>query len=295
MKLQNIKNYIQIHNGMIRTQDCQEAIEVIDGVIVVTQATNLQIEYTGDSKGTYDVSLQITSPTLDLIESTNDDCTYRLSMHVAKHVHVSRYVSHGASHGLRAALIDTVSVDEYASVTCAYVDFAASNNIDAYTYHLTGKHAEVRLRLAVIASEKTRKKKQVKVVHEAPYSMSNMDNYGIAKDAGSLHIDGIGTITKGNHKSSSHQVNKILMFNDDCQAQANPYLYIDEYDVDAGHGASVGKIDDEQLYYLQSRGLSKEQALHLITLGYFTPIMEYITNEQVKEEFTNLLEEKVGI
>ena len=55
-------------------------------------------------------------------------------------------------------------------------------------------------------------------------------------------IDGVGRIYKGMSGSDTHQTNKIIVFDEGCKAQANPYLYIDEYDVKASHGASVGKI-----------------------------------------------------
>ena len=120
-----------------------------------------------------------------------------------------------------------------------------------------------------------------------------MDNYGVVKDEGKLVIDGIGTITKGQHGSASHQTNKIMVFDAKCVASANPYLYIDEYDVKASHAAGVGKMDEEHLYYLQSRGLSKKQAMHLITYGYLKPVIEVVDNEMLKERFEKALS-KVG-
>lgn len=91
--------------------------------------------------------------------------------------------------------------------------------------------------------------------HLAPHTYGDMDNYGIVKSKASLIIDGVGRIYKGMSGSDTHQTNKIIVFDEGCKAQANPYLYIDEYDVKASHGASVGKIDEDHLYYLMSRGL----------------------------------------
>ena len=68
-----------------------------------------------------------------------------------------------------------------------------------------------------------------------------------------------------------------------------------EYDVKASHGASVGKIDEDHLYYLMSRGLSKHDAMHLVTYGYFLPVLEFISVESLKERFSDVLKEKVGL
>ena len=120
-----------------------------------------------------------------------------------------------------------------------------------------------------------------------------MDNYGVAKDEAHLVIDGIGTITNGQNGSASHQTNKIIVFDPKCYASANPFLYIDEYDVQASHAAGVGKMDEEHLYYLQSRGLTKRQAMQLITYGYLMPVVEVVDNQMIKERFELALS-KVG-
>ena len=101
------------------------------------------------------------------------------------------------------------------------------------------------------------------------------------------------TITNGQNGSASHQTNKIIVFDPKCYASANPFLYIDEYDVQASHAAGVGKMDEEHLYYLQSRGLTKRQAMQLITYGYLMPVVEVVDNEMIKERFELALS-KVG-
>ena len=140
-----------------------------------------------------------------------------------------------------------------------------------------------------------KKNYRMQVVNYAPHTYGDMDNYGIVKSKASLIIDGVGRIYKGMSGSDTHQTNKIIVFDEGCKAQANPYLYIDEYDVKASHGASVGKIDEDHLYYLMSRGLSKQDAMHLVTYGYFLPVLEFISVESLKERFSDVLKEKVGL
>lgn len=54
-------------------------------------------------------------------------------------------------------------------------------------------------------------------------------------------------------------------------------------------------IDEDHLYYLMSRGLSKQDAMHLVTYGYFLPVLEFISVESLKERFSDVLKEKVGL
>ena len=74
---------------------------------------------------------------------------------------------------------------------------------------------------------------------------------------------------------------------------ANPLLQIDEFDVEANHGASIGAIDDEDLYYLMSRGLTKTQSEQLIVTGYMNPIISKINDELIKNYIAHLIEKKL--
>ena len=154
---------------------------------------------------------------------------------------------------------------------------------------LIGEGADIKIRMAALSKQNEKKAFEVTIQHLSPHTYGQMDNYGVTQDQGILTIDGIGTITKGQYGSETHQNNKIIVFDEKCMAQANPYLYIDEYDVKASHAAAVGKMDDEHLFYLQSRGLTKKQAMKLITYGYLKPVSEIIDNEVLKERFEKAL------
>lgn len=294
--LQNVKNEIIIHNGQVKKQNLSEDITIEDNKIKIVQATNIAITYTGNVEHEGMVYIDIQSPTLDMFENYEYTTTVTLKKYLNIHdgCHVTRYVDNQSKDG-NVHIEDQVVVEKEATVACAYVEMSDSNIQSSCTYNLVGEGADVVLRLAALAKQEEHKHYIVTLNHLAPYTSGVMDNYGVVKDHSSLVIDGIGTIKKGNHQSSSHQVNKIIVFDDMCNAKANPYLYIDEYDVKASHGASVGKIDEEHLYYLQSRGLSRNVAMHLVTYGYFVPVLEFIKDEQLQKQFSNTLKEKVGI
>ena len=69
---------------------------------------------------------------------------------------------------------------------------------------------------------------------------------------------------------------------------------MNEYDVKAGHAAGVGKIDEEQLYYLMSRGLTRREAEILIIHGFLMPFIDDIRSEVVKSEFLKVIERKIN-
>ena len=184
-------------------------------------------------------------------------------------------------------------IETNASFTTGYAELSDESLKANYQYHLDGEGSACYVRMAILSSSDEKKKYNVSITHHKPHTTGIMDNYGVVKEKGQLVIDGVGTITKGQHGSESHQTNKIMVFDKDCVASANPYLFIDEYDVKASHAAGVGKMDEEHLYYLESRGLTKKQSMQLITYGYLKPVLEVIDDETLRSQFEHVLN-KVG-
>lgn len=84
--------------------------------------------------------------------------------------------------------------------------------------------------------------------------------------------DGMIRIIKGAKNTNGYFDSKVLLF-DDAKGKSVPSLEIDENEVKAGHGSTIGRPDEEQLFYLQSRGLSEKEAEQLIIGGFFEPII----------------------
>ncbi len=105
-------------------------------------------------------------------------------------------------------------------------------------------------------------------------------------------FEGIGKINKNMKRSIARQSNKGIVLGENSRLEANPLLLIDEYDVVASHGASIGKIDDEQLYYLMSRGLSLKVAERLIISGFLSPVLKVLSTNMLKEDFISTVETK---
>lgn len=295
-QLQDIRNYLVVQNGTIVSHKSNDKIKIIDNKIIVDDAGSLQIIYLIDQTGNYKIDLSIKG-SLELVETYDFkvDAKFIKNIEILENSNILRYVDNQSNIEVKTNIVENVQIKRDSSVKCAYVELS-NNSIDTnINYVLIEENANATVRLAALARGEEKKHLTLSLVHEAPYTTGIMDNYGVVKNKANLIIDGIGTIKKGNRQSNSHQTNKIIVFDEGCNAKANPYLYIDEYDVKASHGASVGKIDEEHLYYLQSRGLSKEDAMHLVTYGYFIPVLEFIDNDELKELFNETLREKVGI
>jgi len=100
-------------------------------------------------------------------------------------------------------------------------------------------------------------------------------------------------VAKGANGTDGYQANRNLILSRDARADSIPGLEILADDVKCTHGATVGKVDAEQLFYLRSRGLKEFDARHLIVEGFFEPIMERIPFRDVQERFRTAIFHKI--
>ena len=119
--------------------------------------------------------------------------------------------------------------------------------------------------------------------HNAPYTVSNIINNAVNICDGSVFFDVIGNVPKGIIECSLNQNNRIVTFNKK-KCQINPNLLIDEDNVIAEHSAFIGKFNDEDLFYLQSRGITYEEAIKLLIKGFL------FSNLKLTEQDTGDLE-----
>ena len=139
-----------------------------------------------------------------------------------------------------------------------------------------------------------KKKYDMQVVNFAPHTFGDMKNYAVVLKNGSLMIDAVGKIVKGAYGSESHQTSRAMSFEEGQKATILPELLIDENDVQASHAMSMGRVDDDVLYYMMSRGLTVQQCTSLISAGYLMPIADVIGNEELKNRLHAELERKLG-
>ncbi|CUS25665.1 iron sulfur ABC transporter [Paucilactobacillus oligofermentans DSM 15707 = LMG 22743] len=154
-----------------------------------------------------------------------------------------------------------------------------------------GAHAEVKS--VAISTGKQMQGINTRVTNRGKYSEGNILQRGVILDQATLVFNGIGKIIHGAHGAKAQQENRILMLSDQARGDANPILLIDENDVIAGHAASVGRINQQQLYYLMSRGLPKKVAQRLVIRGFLGVILREIPSETVRQQMVEMIERKL--
>lgn len=130
--------------------------------------------------------------------------------------------------------------------------------------------------------------------HLAPHTTSDLLFKGALKDKSRSVWQGMIYVAPGAQKTDGYQANRNLVLSPTARADSIPGLEILADDVRCTHGATVGKIDSEQVFYLRSRGLTKEDAERLIVEGFFDPIMQRIPFERVRERFQQAILAKMS-
>jgi Fe-S cluster assembly protein SufB len=122
-----------------------------------------------------------------------------------------------------------------------------------------------------------------KMVHVAPYTSSQIISKSISKGTGRASYRGLVKVHRGAHHVRANVVCDALLLDEQSRTDTYPYMEIEEEQVSIGHEATVSKVAEEQLFYLQSRGLTEAEAMSMIVNGFIEPITKELPLEYAVE------------
>lgn len=134
----------------------------------------------------------------------------------------------------------------------------------------------------------------IDIIHNNQSTYGEMINYSVIDDGGKLGIKASGIINESMHGSMSHQTTRVLTLTPNYSCNCEPILIINDNDVQASHANSIGQADDEQLYYLASRGLNTRESLKLISKSYLMPILQVLENGQLYDYLEGIIEHEIS-
>jgi Fe-S cluster assembly protein SufD len=135
------------------------------------------------------------------------------------------------------------------------------------------------------------------VDHNAPHTKSNVDYRGALQGRGA-HSVWVGDvlIRKIAEGITTYESNKNLVLTDGCRADSVPNLEIETGEIEgAGHASTTGRFDDEQLFYLRSRGIEEAEARRLVVHGFFADIIRRIGIPEVERRLLDAVEDELAI
>lgn len=179
-------------------------------------------------------------------------------------------------------------IGKYATLSVVFADFSKGNSEIISKIDLEKEGAKCDWHLATLSNKKDNKIFDISFKHLVGKTTSVMDNYGVARDDSKIVFSGVSHITEGAKNSNAKQNAKIIVFDKNAQGVASPILKIDENEVQASHGAIVGQLNSDHMFYLMSRGLTRDEARMIITLGYLKPV-----SSKFSEETQSLIENAI--
>jgi Fe-S cluster assembly protein SufD len=129
--------------------------------------------------------------------------------------------------------------------------------------------------------------------HIAPNTTSDFAFKGALRDAATVVWRGMIKVEKDAQRTNAYQENRNLLLSDKAHADSIPGLEIEANDVRCTHGATIGQVDRDQLFYLMARGLPRGEAERLIVRGFFTDLLSRIELEPVREALGEALEARI--
>jgi FeS assembly protein SufD len=184
-------------------------------------------------------------------------------------------------------------VESEAKVNWITVEIGSSINVTNYNSDLKGQHSSSDIYSAYLVDGDRRQDLYYTANHFGKKSVSNMVIEGVLKDRARKVFKGNIDFKRGSSKSKGSQAEEVLLLDPTVKTDTIPMLLCQEEDVDGEHAASVGKIDENQLFYLMSRGFDYDEAEKLVIEARFSPIFDKIPAEDLRKFLSEELRRRI--
>jgi Fe-S cluster assembly protein SufD len=132
-----------------------------------------------------------------------------------------------------------------------------------------------------------------RVWHEAEHTTADLVTRGVLDDEARSVYEGVQDVGSGAWNTSSYQRENTLMLSDESEADASPKLIINNHDTEASHSATVGQVDQEELFYMISRGVDPQSAKDMLVEGFFVPVLEEVAVDELREDLKDLVAQRL--
>lgn len=156
-----------------------------------------------------------------------------------------------------------------------------------YRIQLTGENAEASLNGITLLSDNREAHQHILMDHQAPHCRSMQLYKSVLNDFSRSSFEGKILVRKPAQKTEAFQLNNNLLLNDRAQSNSKPNLEIFADDVKASHGATIGQLDAEQLFYMKSRGFAEHDAKNLLVFSFCQEVIDLFTISSIQQEVTH--------
>ncbi|MFC7186848.1 Fe-S cluster assembly protein SufD [Halorubrum yunnanense] len=179
--------------------------------------------------------------------------------------------------------------DAYATVDWIESNFGSKLTRSDVETELEGDGSESQIVGTFFGTEDQHFDINARIWHRAEHTTADLVTRGVLDDVARSVYEGVQDVGEDAWNTSSYQRENTLMLSDDAEADASPKLIIHNHDTEASHSATVGQVDAEDLFYLESRTIGPRTARNMLVEGFFVPVLEEIAVDEFRDDVEELV------
>ena len=184
-------------------------------------------------------------------------------------------------------------LEKNSKVNYTIIDIGGKTSVSNYYSNIIGENADNDLKSIYLGIGEQRK--DINYIAELRGTKTNIDIdvQGALKDSAKKNFKGTIDFKKGSKKAKGNENEYCMLLSDKAKSIALPMLLCTEEDVEGNHSTASGKVDEKQLFYIMTRGISYKEAVKLIVKSKFNKIIERILDEELKNEIVSEIDERL--
>ena len=184
--------------------------------------------------------------------------------------------------------------DTYATIDWIESNFGSKLTRSDVETELNGDGSESQIVGTFFGGEDQHFDVNARVWHQAEHTTADLVTRGVLDDVARSVYEGVQDVGDDAWNTSSYQRENTLMLSDEAEADASPKLIIHNHDTEASHSATVGQVDAEDLFYLESRSVDSRSARNMLVEGFFVPVLEEIAVDEFRQDVEDLVQARLG-
>ncbi len=188
--------------------------------------------------------------------------------------------------------LDTTVAGRDAQVKNLAVNIGAERARYEAQTRIEGPGADVKMYSLTVAEKTQEFDQRTFQIHNAPNAVSDLLYKNALLNQSRTIFSGLIKVAEGARQTDAYQTNRNLLLDATAEANALPGLEILANDVKCSHGATTGNVDEAELFYMMSRGLSKRIAMQLMVFGFFEEVIEKVESDELAENLRTLIRNK---
>ncbi len=197
----------------------------------------------------------------------------------------------------QASLIDNTFIEQQGESVCSVHTFSFGGNLtrNNLNFYQKGERIDSTMKGVTVIEGKQHVDHNTLVHHAEPNCESHQDYKGVFGESSTGVFNGKIVVEKEAQKTNAFQSNNNILLDDKATINSKPQLEIFADDVKCSHGCTIGQLDDDALFYLQSRGVPAKEARALLMYAFANNVLESVKIPELKKRINNIIAEKLGV